>query len=232
MPLDPGTTATCSPFFPGSTTGSPCSTRGCSRSGRPRWCKGGNTTAYPVQLQVTASHGLPAVAPTSRRGTPLPSLTLGSRSADGAGDLRPGRRRTFPRRGRCRLPRSGQSNPCSRMLPARTRSRPARRCSPRMPRPTPGGEIARLQEIVQGPFLGGDMEPARQKLMDFLSLPRKPDLAARARFYLGQVYYFQGKPRDALMEFLSARGLLLPAGRAVDRRLLRAARRRRTSASR
>ena len=70
--------------------------------------------------------------------------------------------------------------------------------------PTPGGELARLQEIVQGPFLAGDMTGAQQKLQDFLSLPRKPDLNARARFYLGQVDFFQGKTRDALFEFLAA----------------------------
>jgi TolA-binding protein len=70
--------------------------------------------------------------------------------------------------------------------------------------PTPGGELARLQEIVQGPFLGGDMTGAQQGLQDFLSLPRKPDLNARARFYLGQVDFFRGKVRDALLEFLTA----------------------------
>jgi TolA-binding protein len=70
--------------------------------------------------------------------------------------------------------------------------------------PTPGGELARLQNIVQGPFLSGDMTGAQQKLQAFLSLPRKPELGARARFYLGQVDYFQGKARDALLEFLAA----------------------------
>ncbi len=49
------------------------------------------------------------------------------------------------------------------------------------------------------------MALAQQKLLDYLSLPRKPELNARARFYLGQVYYFQGTTRDALMEFLTAR---------------------------
>ncbi len=70
--------------------------------------------------------------------------------------------------------------------------------------PTPSGEIARLQEIVQGPFLGGDMATAQKKLDDFLSLPRSADIEARARFYLGQVYFLQARERDALLEFLAA----------------------------
>jgi len=48
------------------------------------------------------------------------------------------------------------------------------------------------------------MATAQQKLGDFLSLPRKPELNARARFYLGQIDYFQGEARDALLEFLTA----------------------------
>ncbi len=70
--------------------------------------------------------------------------------------------------------------------------------------PAPGGELARLQEIVQGPFLSGDMTSAQEGFQDFLSLPRKPELSARTRFYLGQVDYFQGKVREALLEFLTA----------------------------
>jgi TolA-binding protein len=48
------------------------------------------------------------------------------------------------------------------------------------------------------------MTGAQQRLKDFLSLPRKPELVARAHFYVGQIDYFQGKVRDALLEFLGA----------------------------
>ena len=74
----------------------------------------------------------------------------------------------------------------------------------------PGGELARLQTIVTGPFSSGDMAGASKSLLDFLRLPRSAPVEARARYYLGQAYYLQGRARDALMEFLSSEDYFYP----------------------
>jgi hypothetical protein len=70
-----------------------------------------------------------------------------------------------------------------------------------------GGENSRLSQIVQGPFSGRRWEEAGEELRRFLSLPRSAAVESRSRFYLGQVYYFTGKPREALFEFLFARNM-------------------------
>jgi hypothetical protein len=67
-----------------------------------------------------------------------------------------------------------------------------------------GGEAYTLGAIVGDPFAKRDWDRAREELLRFLSLPRSGGIEARARFYLGQVYYFSGRPREALFEFLSA----------------------------
>jgi hypothetical protein len=69
------------------------------------------------------------------------------------------------------------------------------------------GENSRLSQIVQGPFSSRKWEEAGEELLRFLSLPRSAAVESRAHFYLGQVYYFGGKPREALFEFLSARNM-------------------------
>lgn len=66
------------------------------------------------------------------------------------------------------------------------------------------GENAGLGLIVQGPFSGMDWETAAGELRRFLAIPRSALTESRARFYLGQAYYFGGRPRDALFEFLAA----------------------------
>ena len=48
----------------------------------------------------------------------------------------------------------------------------------------------------------GEWAQAEKSLKDYLGIPRTPDLAARARFYLGLAYWFQDRPRDAFFEFL------------------------------
>jgi hypothetical protein len=66
-----------------------------------------------------------------------------------------------------------------------------------------GGEEAQLRAIVQGTFAKRNWQEARMELFNFLSLPRSPPAEARARFYLGQAYYFTGQNREALIEFLA-----------------------------
>ncbi|MDR2019996.1 MAG: hypothetical protein LBQ14_04440 [Treponema sp.] len=66
-----------------------------------------------------------------------------------------------------------------------------------------GGEEGSLRAIVQGPFIKRDWETSREELVRYLSLPRNGAAEARGRYYLGQSYYFLGRPREALFEFLS-----------------------------
>ena len=60
-----------------------------------------------------------------------------------------------------------------------------------------------LSTIVKGPFALKNWETARDELRSFLALPRNPEASARARFYLGQCWYFLMLPREGLFEFLS-----------------------------
>ncbi len=80
---------------------------------------------------------------------------------------------------------------------------------PRKPRAFPqdleapaGGEEYALRSIVQGPFAKRDWRESVEQFASYLSLPRSPASEGRARFYLGQSYYFAGKSREALFEFL------------------------------
>jgi hypothetical protein len=65
-----------------------------------------------------------------------------------------------------------------------------------------GGEDSELMHIVQDSFTRQDWRSTNTELLRYLSLPRSADTEARARFYLGQTYYFSGKYREALVEFL------------------------------
>ncbi|MDR1144094.1 MAG: hypothetical protein LBK77_07765 [Spirochaetaceae bacterium] len=66
------------------------------------------------------------------------------------------------------------------------------------------GEEYQLHTIVRGYFSIRDWDKSEEELGQFLALPRKTPVRARAHFYLGQVYYFQGKSREALFAFLTA----------------------------
>ncbi|MDR2094218.1 MAG: hypothetical protein LBP76_01705 [Treponema sp.] len=65
-----------------------------------------------------------------------------------------------------------------------------------------GGEEYTLRSIVQDSFVKRDWGRACDELIRFLSLPRSSASEARARFYLGQAYYYSGLYRESLFEFL------------------------------
>jgi tetratricopeptide (TPR) repeat protein len=65
------------------------------------------------------------------------------------------------------------------------------------------GEDSALFQIINEYFARLDWEGACINLQRYLSLPRSRDVEARARFYLGQTYYYTGNYKDALWEFLS-----------------------------
>lgn len=93
------------------------------------------------------------------------------------------------------------------------RARPSKTLVPMTPRAfgrdldeqSGGGEDYSLRSIMKDSFAKRDWERCRQELQRFLSLPRSAGAEARARFYLGQCYYFLNMPRESLFEFLSAK---------------------------
>ena len=74
-----------------------------------------------------------------------------------------------------------------------------------------GGDEAGLGALVADHLLTGQLPEAEKGLLAFLAVPRTEAAAARARFYLGQVYYLQGKPERAVLELLLARQLYYAA---------------------
>jgi hypothetical protein len=64
------------------------------------------------------------------------------------------------------------------------------------------GEEYAFRSIVQGVFAKGDWRDAKEQFRAFLVLPRSAETEAKARFYLGQVFYFLALPQEALLEFL------------------------------
>jgi len=65
-------------------------------------------------------------------------------------------------------------------------------------------EEYQLRSIVQGSFSGKEWKNAEEEFRRFLELPRDKRIRAKAHFYLGQIYYFQNKRREALLSFLDA----------------------------
>jgi len=80
-----------------------------------------------------------------------------------------------------------------------------------------GGEESALFQIITEYFVAFKWEEAMVSLQHYLSLPRSKDIEARARFYLGQTFYYTKKYRESLMEFLSIRPLhFAEASRWID----------------
>jgi hypothetical protein len=199
--LDPGTTRYVVPALGGVDYWFAVMDAGMYKLGTIAVEKGVNATAQAVQVTPGAGRSSLAAAPVGRRGFPLPSLAITAGVQSGMlitdADLPavPALRKVGPATEKAvALLRSGLPEPGAAVRPVQVLRSDTT--------PTPDGELSRLQEIVRGPFLGGEVIAAHKALQDFLSLPRSRDLEARARFYLGQVYSIEGKPRDALLEFL------------------------------
>jgi len=202
-PLDPGSTRYVVAALPGVDYWFAVLDAGLYKIGKTPLVKGANVTSAPVQVPVTAGHLSLSQPSIPRRALPLPSLSL-TRDVESNQLLADDSVPTFPV--------EKAIDPTTEKAIAGLRSAaPGTRHMPRGPSvlhvdttPSPSGEVARLLDIVQGPFLGGDMATTERRISDFLSLPRSPELEAHARFYLGQVYFVAGRTRDALLEFLEA----------------------------
>jgi TolA-binding protein len=110
------------------------------------------------------------------------------------------------------LPRQQELSPTTAKAVARLRSgiRPA-------PAPSPSpvileeersgqarGEDTILANVVQSSFATKNYADAEDKLLRFLRIQREGRAEARAHFYLGQIYFFQGDAQSAFLSFLLA----------------------------
>jgi hypothetical protein len=168
---------------------------------------GENATTRGVQVPVAADRQQ-AVLPSSR-GQPLPSLQLGV--AVGTG-------RELETGGLPQVPPVHDVSPTTALAIAEL----LRAAGP-APRPirkvqvlgahVAGGDPV-LQSVAAEVLAKGDWLGAEKKLKDYLSVRRTPETRALARFYLGQAYWFQGRPRDAFFEFLGCEDVLPRESRA------------------
>ena len=60
-----------------------------------------------------------------------------------------------------------------------------------------------LARLVRSSFAARDWEYAKYELISFLAMPRSQETRTRARFYLGQSFYFLQEPKEGLFEFLT-----------------------------
>jgi hypothetical protein len=168
------------------------------RAGRTAVFPGYNATLNPVQVPEGEYRiGLPK-AQEEIRSMPLPLITVTAAVPENTAAPEISGPREL----------SAEAARALSDLRGRTRPAPAEEKNPRvfnqdLEKPA-GGEEYTLRFIVQGPFANRDWEASREALTRYLALPRSGAAEARARYYLGQAYYFSGKPREALFEFLSA----------------------------
>jgi hypothetical protein len=164
-------------------------------SGNMEILPGTNATRYPVEIPSGYRVGLRNSA--DLRPMPLPLISAAGISSMGA-EISPGTPLS-----------SGAERALSGIKPSPDFSKITFK-APRVFRndletPSGGGEEYLLRTIAQGPFLQRDWEEAGGRLTEFLSLPRSASVESRARFYLGQTYYYRGNYRAALFEFLLIR---------------------------
>ena len=204
--LDPGTTRYLLPALSGVDYWFAVLDAGLFKIGQAPLEKGVNTSAEAVQVPMGS--GRVSLAPPSmvRRALPLPSLKISFGVQSGL-PLAGGKAAGSP----VEKPISAATEQSIEVLRRQVPRPVAQQLRPQVlvsdTTPMPSGELQRLRDIVTGPFLGGDMTGAQKMLLDFLSLPRKPEIAARARFYLGQSYFIEGRRREALLEFLLAQDM-------------------------
>ncbi len=204
--LDAGETRYTVPILPGVDSYFAIVDAGLYKLGQAPLVPGQNATADPIQVPLgSAGAGQPALA--ARRPLPLPGLEISSGVQTGL---------ALPDADQLALPREKEvSAETSRAIAEILRSIGDTAPAPRSQQilafeatPAATSELSGLQAIVKGPFTGGDLPEAERQLRNFLSPTRPPDVEGRARFYLGQTYYLQGRPREALLEFLLAENVL------------------------
>lgn len=166
---------------------------------------GRNTTTAAVQLPLGSRiSDRQFFAPYSFRATPLPYLQPWRNMLQGDGDALP---RPLPQQRITRL-EPATAAAVERLMaslpPQRSRARAAT-VLPEDADLSNKGVAFTLRSIVDGPFSHGRWHQAREQIENLLTLPLPTEVEARARFYLGQTFYYQGLFQRAVLEFLLAR---------------------------
>lgn len=169
------------------------------KAGRIEIQPGVNATTVPVEVPAGRYRvGLPG-PPRDIRSMPLPLISLDSAIPAGiAGPPPPANAvKLSPAASKAVADLVGQAK---RPKPADRRPR----AFPQDLETPTGGEEYALRSIVQGPFAKRDWTESAKQISRYLSLSRSPASEARARYYLGQSYFFSGRYSEALFEFLLA----------------------------
>lgn len=66
------------------------------------------------------------------------------------------------------------------------------------------GDQYLLSTIVNTSFVKADWNTAESEFLKFLKINRTEETVSRANFYLGQIYYYQGKSKNALNSFMTS----------------------------
>ncbi len=209
--IDPGVTTYSIPAIPGVNYYFAVLDAGYFKAGKVPLEAGQNTTTSPIQIPLSASAaaGLPIAA--ERRTLPLPALQLTQSVETG---------RSLPTEEPYALPESKRISSTTEEAIGRIVSTmpDARETGPKpmileSDSAAAGGEFASLSTVIKNQFAAGKYAEAGRLIEDFLSIRRKPDIEARAHFYLGQIKYFQNDTRNAVLEFLLAEEYFYPETR-------------------
>jgi hypothetical protein len=199
--LDAGTTRYSVHVLPGTDWWFAVLDAGLYKVGGVPLVPGENATTRGVRVPTAASPTPAAAA--SGRGQPLPSLQL-------ALEVDTGRR--MEAESAPEVPAERAVSPATELAIAELMRAAGPATRPILKAQVLAGTLAEsdpmLRDIAAGPLASGDWAVAEKRLRDYLSIRRTPELKALARFYLGQAYWFQGRPRDAFFEFLGCEDVL------------------------
>ena len=166
---------------------------------------GRNTTTAAVQLPLGSRiSDRQFFAPYSFRATPLPYLQPVRDMLQGDGDALP---RPLPEQRITRLEPAGAAA-VERLMQGLPSQRSHARAATVLPEDAGNsdkGVAFTLRSIVDGPFSHGQWRQAREQIENLLTLPLPSEVESRARFYLGQTFYYEGLYQRAVLEFLLAR---------------------------
>jgi hypothetical protein len=199
--VDPGVTKCSIPASPGVNYYFAVLDAGYYKVGKAPLEAGQNTTSSPARIPLPASVAELPMAP-ERRTLPLPALQL-TQAVETGRDL-PSEAYALPESQTISSSTEDAIEGILAAVPTSRLAEPKPSILESDSTPAAGGELASLSAVIKNQFAGGNYAEAGKLIEDFLSLRRKPDIEARAHFYLGQIKYFQNDTRGAVMEFLLA----------------------------
>jgi len=203
IPLEPGTLKYQVYTIPGSDSWFAVLDSGLFKVGKSNLVSGENSSVKPVAVTLRLAEGQMV----RRRTLPLPELRLNAAIGTGPETNLPPALRAPSR-----VPVSSATAKALASILSTVSEQAAVEMRPMVlpgdRSPGTAGELQPLVPIALGPLMQGKTAEAEQKLRDFLGVHRGPEAEAHARYYLGQALYFQGRFREAFLEFLSAQDAL------------------------